>query len=379
MVGVLLGTGTARRHGFTPAYWLCLLVSASGLFAQTGENVLLVVNRRDRVSREIGDYYRPPRSVPVKNVCYLDATSDEEIPWDTYLREVEQPIARCLQQGGLREKILYIVLTKGVPLKVDGSGGSIQTAEHASVDSELSLLYGKLHGAQVGREGVIGNPFSTKRDMPFRHPEVPIYMVTRLAAFSLEDVKAMIDRALAARNRGKFVIDLSGPNNAEGNNWLRNAAMLLPRDRVLLDETTAQPLRVRDVIAYASWGSNDGRIARTLGYSWLAGAVATEYVSTNARTLQRPPAGWLPTTWEDRAHFFAGSPQSLSADYLSEGATAVTGNTYEPYLQGCARPDYLLPAYYQGRNLAESYYLSIPFLSWQGVLLGDPLCSLGKP
>jgi len=362
-----------------PGFWLWVFVAVPGLFAQSGENVLVVVNRRDAGSREIGDYYRPRRSVPVKNLCYLDTTSDEEIPWGTYVREVERPIARCLADGGLEEKILYIVLTKGVPLKVDGSGGSIQAAEHASVDSELSLLYGKLHGAEVGRAGAITNPYFMKRDAPFRHPGVPIYMVTRLAAFSVEDVKAMIDRSLAARNRGKFVIDLSGPNSDEGNDWLRNAAMLLPRDRVLLDETTGQPLHVKDVIGYASWGTNDGRIARLLGYSWLAGAVATEYVSTNARTFQRPPAGWLPTTWEDRAHFFAGTPQSLSADYLSEGATAATGNTYEPYLAGCARPDYLLPAYYQGRNLAESYYMSIAFLSWQGVLLGDPLCSLGKP
>jgi uncharacterized protein (TIGR03790 family) len=365
------------RGSFSALAWLLLAVS--GLLAQSGANVLLVVNRRDAESVAIGDYYRPRRSVPVKNVCYLDTTSAEEISWDTYLHQVEQPVARCLQQGGLQEKILYIVLTDGMPLKVDGSGGSLQTAEHASVDSELTLLYGKMRRTPIGRAGVIANPYFMKRDTPFRHPQVPIYMVTRLAAFTLEDVKAMIDRAGAAHNRGKFVIDLSGPNNAEGNNWLRNAAMLLPRDRVLLDETPGQPLHVQDVIAYASWGSNDGRIARLLGYGWLPGAVATEFVSTNARTLQRPPGGWLLTTWEDKAHFFAGSPQSLSADYLSEGATAVTGNTYEPYLAGCARPDYLLPAYYQGRNLAESYYMSIAFLSWQGVLLGDPLCSLGKP
>ena len=38
-----------------------------------------------------------------------------------------------------------------------------------------------------------------------------------------------------------------------------------------------------------------------------------------------------------------------------------------------------LPAYAHGRNLAESYYLALPFLSWQGVIFGDPLCSLGKP
>jgi len=58
---------------------------------------------------------------------------------------------------------------------------------------------------------------------------------------------------------------------------------------------------------------------------------------------------------------------------------AWTGNVYEPYLVGCARPDYLLPAYYQGRNLAESYYLPLEFSSWQGVVLGDAMCSLGRP
>ena len=43
------------------------------------------------------------------------------------------------------------------------------------------------------------------------------------------------------------------------------------------------------------------------------------------------------------------------------------------------RPDLLLPAYYSGRNLAESYYLAMRSLSWQNIVLGDPLCSLGKP
>jgi len=33
----------------------------------------------------------------------------------------------------------------------------------------------------------------------------------------------------------------------------------------------------------------------------------------------------------------------------------------------------------RGRNLAESYYLAIRSLSWQNIVVGDPLCSLGKP
>jgi hypothetical protein len=53
-------------------------------------------------------------------------------------------------------------------------------------------------------------------------------VVTRLAAYDFNDVKAMIDRSLAARNRGKFVLDLQSEKNDTGNNWLRTAAMLLP-------------------------------------------------------------------------------------------------------------------------------------------------------
>jgi uncharacterized protein (TIGR03790 family) len=361
--------------------WLWLLLAAAGaVSAQTGENVLLVVNRRDANSGQIADYYRVRRSVPVKNVCYLSVVPDEEISWDVYEQQIEKPVGDCLRKSGLQEKALYIVTTMGVPLKIQGSGGTIATAEHASVDSELSLLYAKMKGGKFQRAGPANNPFFMKRDAPFRHPQFPMYLVTRLAAYDLAEAKAMVDHALQARNRGKFVIDLTNSSDAAGNNWLRTAAILLPEDRVIMDESPRILFDQKDVIGYASWGSNDpNRKRRWLHYQWLPGAIATEFVSTNARTLKRPPDDWTFTSWEDRVHFFENSPQSLSADYLHEGASGVSGNVYEPYLTACARPDYLLPAYYQGRNLAESYYVALPFLSWQGVVFGDPLCAIGKP
>lgn len=341
--------------------------------------MLLVVNRNSPASREIADYYRPRRSVPVANVCVIDAPTEETIYWPAYIARVETPIADCLKKGKLEEKILYIVLTMGVPLRIDGRGGTLQTSEHSSVDSDLTLLYAKLKGQQFAREGALPNPYFAKRDMPFRHPIVPIYLVTRLAAYDIADVKGMIDRSLAARNRGKFVLD-AGPGNGEGNNWLRSAAMLLPEDRIVFDDTPKVLSDEQDVIGYASWGSNDaGRKRRWTGFHWLPGAIATEFVSTNARTLKRPPDTWNITTFQDREHFWADSPQGLSADYIHEGVTGVSGNVFEPYLTGCVRPEYVLPAYAQGRNLAESFYMALPFLSWQGVVFGDPLCSLGKP
>src|SRR5262249_25439643 len=35
----------------------------------------------------------------------------------------------------------------------------------------------------------------------------------------------------------------------------------------------------------------------------------------------------------------------------------------------------LFPAYLAGANLAEAFYLAMPYLSWQTVVIGDPLCA----
>ena len=357
-----------------------LLAIASGVLqAQSGADVLLVVNGSDAASREIAAYYRPRRSVPVRNVCTLRATSSEEVSWSEYQEQIETPVRQCLEKAGLREQVLYIATTLGVPLKISG-GGSGMTTEYSSVDSELALLYGKMQGNSYPRPGGVANPYFMRTDAPFRHPQFPIYLVTRLAAWDVADVKAMIDRSLAARNRGRFVVDLNTASDDGGNGWLRAAAAQLPKERVLLDETPNVVYDARDVIAYAGWGSNDkNRKRRHLGYTWLPGAIATEFVSTNARTIKRPPDDWTYTIWGDLFHYFGGSPQGLTGDLLHDGATGATGNVYEPYLAACARPDYLLPAWNAGRNLAESYYVSIHWLSWQGVMFGDPLCSLGKP
>jgi uncharacterized protein (TIGR03790 family) len=349
---------------------------SAALAAQTGQSVLLVINWNDPASREIGDYYRPRRGIPDSNVCTLETTSAEEIGWAAYQGQIERPVGECLKRANLTEKVLYIVLTLGVPLRVAGAGKGTET-EICSVDSELALLYSKLKGARPPRPGWVSNPYFMKRDELFAHPRFPIYLVTRLAAFDVSDVKQMIDRSLSARNRGRFVVDLQSPDDDEGNNWLRTAAILLPADRVIMDATRNVLYGQKEVIGYASWGSNDhNRKVRDLGFQWLPGAIATEFVSTNARTFKRPPDNWTYTTWDDRLHLFEASPQGLTTDLIHQGATGASGNVFEPYLSACVRPDYLFPAYLQGHNLAESYYVAMPYLSWQGIVLGDPLCSI---
>ncbi len=319
------------------------------------------------------------RGVPLANLCTIDTAPEERIVRKIYTEEVETPIGRCLMEKNLVEKALYIVTTYGVPLAIIGKGGSPRD-DAASVDSELTLLYQRLHGHTLPLPGAIPNPFFRQKDTPFRHPLFPMYLVTRLAAYDMAEMKSLVDRALLARNTGKFVIDARGDERTPGNQWLRTAALLLPKDRVVLNDSEAVLTNQKDVIGYASWGSNDKeRNQRFLHFQWLPGAIATEFVSTDARTFSRPPAAWRPGhNWNDSSAFFAGTPQNLSADYIEEGASGVSGQTWEPYLAFCPRPDFVLPAYFAGRNLAESFYMGIPGLSWMNIVVGDPLMRL-KP
>jgi uncharacterized protein (TIGR03790 family) len=348
------------------------------LFGQQPDNVLIVVNQASALSRKIGEYYAQRRSIPASNICRLNARTDEEISRAEFDDRIAAPIKGYLRGHNLTEKVLYIVTTAEVPLKIHGSLGV--SAEASSVDSELTLLYFDLHGRSYPIPGGVNNPFFGKTRAAFRHPDFPIYLVTRLAGFDFDDVKGMIDRSLAARNRGKFVIDLKGSDNTHGNAWLLQAAQQIPRNRLVLDISHPVLYRQSDVIAYASWGSNDpDRKERHLGFQWLPGAIMTEFVSTNGRTFARPPESWNIGAWGDPKATFAGTPQSLTADYIHDGVTGASGHVYEPYLEYTPRPNILLPAYFHGRNLAESYYLAIPLLSWMNIVVGDPLCSLTEP
>ncbi len=367
-----------RRKGWE--LFLSLFLAASALPAQSPANVLVVVNDNSPVSRSIGEYYSVRRSIPLRNVCHLRTTADEVIERAEYLSQIAAPIANCLKKNGLVESVLYIVTTLGVPLKIPGTLPESTGKDASSVDSELTLLYSDITRGPHAIPGSLPNPFYGHSNDRFTHPAFPIYLVTRLAAYNFEEVKGVIDRSLVAVNRGKFVIDLSGEGNPEAESWLLKAAKQLPADRVVLDETAKVLYHETGVIGYASWGSNDkARHDRFTHFEWLPGAIMTEYVSTNARTFARPPDNWNLSDWGSPKLWFAGAPQSLTADYIHEGASGASGHVFEPYLALNPHPDLLLPAYYKGRNLAESYYLAIPRLSWQNIVVGDPLCSLGKP
>lgn len=347
-------------------------VLAAAAWATGPERVLLITNRNSTASGEIANYYAAKRKIPAAQVCVIAAPDREQIARPEYERLVEAPVRQCLARRGLTERIFYLVTTLGVPLHIQGTLGREATA--SSVDSELTLLYARMKGQNVPVPGPQRNPMFRQTDAPFSHRAFPIYLVTRLAAFDVAGVKAMIDRGLAARNRGTVYLDMREGSDEAGESWLRDAHILLPAGRSELEQTKEVWYGKRNAIGHASWGSNDKqRKQRRLGFQWLPGAIATAFVSTDGRTFRKPPEEW------NLGQEFGGSKQSLTADLIAGGATGASGHTEEPYLGYTPHPELLFAAYLAGRNLAESFYASIPALGWMNIMVGDPLVTLGAP
>jgi len=374
-------------RSIAPAAVACLILSGlsvTPVFGQSAANVAVVINEASPASRQIGEYYVQKRAVPEANVIRLRASTDENITRAAYASTIEQPIAAALSRQGLQDRVLYLVLTKGVPLRIAGTTGNDGTM--ASVDSELALLYRRMTGRTVSPAGRINNPYYLAGRVvgdarPFSHREHDVFLVTRLDAFTVEEVLALIDRGLNPASWGRFVLDQRGDTkSATGDGWLTEAAKRLNAmnvsDRVTLEETLLPVRDVENVIGYYSWGSNDlWNQQRRFRIGFVPGALAATLVSTDGRTFEAPPDEWKPSAnWTDKDKWFAGSPQSLIADLIREGATGVAGNVAEPMMASTLRPDVLFPAYMAGFNLVESFYLALPHLSWQSVVVGDPLC-----
>ena len=177
-----------------------------------------------------------------------------------------------------------------------------------------------------------------------------------------------------------MVLDQRASWLALGNAWLKAAADRLGDaglgDRVLLEATGKVVTNEPSVIGYYSWGSNDPAITeRNLGIGFVPGALAAMFVSYDGRTFHEPPSTWRIGSWEKRETYFEGAPQSLAGDLIRAGVTGVAAHVAEPFLDATIRPQILFPAYFRGMNLAESFYLAMPNVSWQTVVVGDPLCA----
>ena len=187
-----------------------VLLTTSAALAQSAANILLVANESSADSVAIAGHYARVRSLPADQVLRLKVDATDEIDRASFNARIYTPIASWLQQHAAQDRILYIVLTKGIPLRIKGTAG--RTGTVSSVDSELTLLYRRLVGQVVAVDGRVDNPYflgaaPVDQAKPFNRDAFDIYLVTRLDAFTVTDTIGLIDRAAKPSRDGRILLD----------------------------------------------------------------------------------------------------------------------------------------------------------------------------
>lgn len=365
--------------------------------------VLLVLNANSPISQAIANDYAAKRHV--RNILSIHCqdsalnTEKETVTTGVYAQSIENPIRHYLAK---HKKINFIVLTKGIPIRITGSAmGSCdehsQEPEnvrgHPSVDSTLAALdYTNLPGVMkidITGSGAIGRAFSNRywnATEPFSHSKYGGYLVTRLDGYTEADAKNLTTRALQSETgltNGTILLDvqpifglgdkktqpapITGTVILRESPWseynadLRNVHDLLT-GRGIADELDLSEIFVghrTNLLGYFSWGSNDAKYSST-AYQTLffaPGSLGDTAVSTSARTF-------LPTT----------GGQSLLVDLIAHGLNCGKGYVNEPLLQANASPTIVLDRYTSGYTMAESFYAASRFVGWEDIIIGDPLC-----
>jgi uncharacterized protein (TIGR03790 family) len=355
--------------------WLLILIAlliiafipSAGLGENNYNDVLVVINSNSSLSESIGTYFASSRNIPTANLARINVSTDEEID-SVEFASLRSQVENYITSHGLSNQINYIVTTKGVPLKVNRGNTFSTNSPSSSVESDLSLILGS-YSSNIGGNGIVYSPYYYQTGH-FSRATYGIYLVTRLDGYSLDEIKGLIDRGGPNRPfslpSSKVILDEDPDWNGSLpglNSSMASAQTILVGRGIntLLDQTTTYVTDQSNVLGYASWGSNDHYADQYTEYAkphntWVSGALAETYVSTDGRTFTSP----------------ATYGQSLVADLVEEGITGVKGYVYEPYSFAMATVSVLFDRYTNGYNLAESYYSASRSLSWMDVVIGDP-------
>ena len=342
------------------------------------ESILLIYNVQDSDSVAIKDYYASDttgRNISDDMILEMDLSLSESITREQYDDQIKTPVETHILNNNLKYRIKYIVLTKGIPLKIRKTHGSdYSDLDYAAIDSEMTLLF----SGPYNLDGRIINPYYGSPAGRFYHPfkytwggTRMSYLVTRLAAWDLVEVYSMIDRALdpysgpdayAILDGGTWYDRMEAAGNiyeSMGFNYLfENAEVFLTAD------TIDDPLISDYVIAYTGHGIHHspnppggGLYIFELGFGLLNGAIFNTYESSNCTTFNEA----------------SRSSHGMVGDWIRIGGTGGIGHVYEPWSDAVGDERFLYPRQVDGHNLAESCYMSCKYISWTETIVGDPL------
>ena len=396
-----------------PFLWAVLLafVCPEQGFSLDPSEIMIIANRRSPEGIDLARYYAQQRGIDQTQLLFLNLPTKETCGRDEYDQRIAEPVRHYLAAVKPPKRIRCIVLVYGIPLRVKASRRAdskrdrefkarqqvllkkienqrdketpsylaiVEELEHirsqlkvardtvASVDSELTVV--KKAAAPVA--GWIENPFYIGfRDRPEAVAREDVLMVSRVDGPTPESARRIIDDTLATEKQGlvgnayfdaRWPIDASAKQSGYRlyDRSIHQAARRVQENRNLtvhLDQSPAlfQPGQCPDAALYCGWYS----LARYVdAFSWQKGAIGYHIASSECKTLKKKNS----QVWCKRM--------------IEEGVCATVGPVAEPYVQAFPMPEVFFGFLSEGiLSLAECYMVSLPFLSWKMVLIGDPL------
>jgi len=394
-------------------FWIIAIIMGVVIFmmpcfakALDPDEILVIANKNASQSKGLALYYMEQRKIPLENLLTLWVTDNEVCTREDYLKKIAEPVRRYLESER-GANIRCLVTMYGMPLKISSPppGGEELTLERlekeekelqssgnftgsmaarlkkvqeeirefkikgdkgASLDSELSLV--KVREYPLGFW--LPNPFY----YPLRETETvvkknEVTMVCRLDGPDPGTVKRVIDDSIYAEKNGlsgSGYFDARWPNPPDDKNLsgyalndklIHLAAEAVGKSNVavVVDDTERlfQPGDCPDAALYCGWYS----LAKYVdAFTWTRGSIGFHVASSECATLK------------------AKSSNVWCKKMLENGIAATVGPVGEPYVQSFPNPAVFFRLLCEGYlTLVESYYVSLPFLSWKMVLVGDPL------
>lgn len=354
------------------------------------QNVAVLYNNQDPESEQLAKFYAKMRAIPRANLIGLELSKKGEITRKEYNETLRDPLRAIFtsrqwwsmaktQQGQIlpgKSKISTLVCMRGVPFKIKREAipavpqtkdsakklpAPFNKANEAAVDSELSMV--GIHG--LSPLGPLNNAYF-KKDIHFDQAKLPfLLLVGRIDGPSLSLCKRIVSDAITTERRGLWgmcYLDLAkkGKSYAMGDKWLESIAKLndgigIPTvvDKNKQTFTTNYPMNAASLY-YGWYTSHQNGPLLNPKFRFRRGAVAVHLHSFSASQLRNPTRHW-------------------TGPLLEKGAAATVGNVYEPYLHLTHHLDILHDRLIKGYSLVEAAYMACPSLSWQNVVLGDPL------
>ncbi|HWA84520.1 MAG TPA: TIGR03790 family protein [Fimbriimonadaceae bacterium] len=364
------------------------------------DRVLVLINADSSVSVSLGADYLKQRLLRERLLVHCQDSSvdagKETITYENFRDQIETPLRAYLAK---HPKIDFIVLTKGIPIRIQGAPTGLGN-NRPSLDSYLAALdYDKIPGAfkiVINESNFKGtcwaNRFWDSKER-FSHSKFGGYLVTRLDGYTEDDARMLVRYSLQSEKEkpsGTILLDSkssypatqltaqpvpvfarqpdpANPGKAEladleykhyDMDMNKAAEVLNGRVPVQLD-TAPEFVTGQDLMGYCSWGSNDPKFNADNYHRlrFAPGGIAETAVSTSGRTF-------LPTK----------GGQSLIADLIQDRVTGVKGYCDEPLLTAIASPTILFDRYTKGWTLAESFYAASRWTGWEDIVIGDPIC-----